>query len=114
MLAFTAVTILRILPKKKRIKKAADATAVTPHQHVHSPFILRSLLTLAAATPQHAGRPLPAHAVIRQRAPQRPRPPIGRQRAVRVLGAVQPAGSLPHHDVWHRHAEVSLATRRHY
>lgn len=91
-----------------------SATAVMPHQHVRSPFILRSLLTVAAATPQHAGRPLPANAVIRQRAAQRPRPPVGRQRAVRVLGAVQPPGSLPHHDVWHRHAEVSLPTRRRY
>lgn len=65
----------------------------------------------AAAPPQHAGRPLSTDAVLRQRAPRVPGSPVGRQRAVRVLGAVQPAGSLSHHHVRHRHAEVSAAAR---
>lgn len=79
-----------------------------PALHSSSPPPLSSLLsTAAAATPQHAGWPLPPHAVVRQRAPQRPGPPIRSQRAVRVLGAVQPPGRLPRHHVWHRHAEVS-------
>lgn len=72
------------------------------------------LLLIAAETPQHTGRPLSTNAVLRQRAPECPRPPVRCQRAVCVLGAVQPPGSLPHHYVWYRHAEVSLAVRQHY
>lgn len=61
----------------------------------------------AAAAPEHPGRPLPAHAVLRERAFERAGPPVGRRRAVRVLWTVQPPGSLPHLHVWHGHAEVS-------
>lgn len=75
---------------------------------------LPRLLLIAAATPEHAGRPLSTHAVLRQRAPEPPRPPLWCQCAVCVLGAVQPPGSLPHHHVWYRHAEVSLAPHQHY
>lgn len=66
-------------------------------------------LPIASATPKHSGRPVPPDAVVRQRAPQCPGTPVGGQHAVRVLWAVQPPGSMPHHHVCHGHAEVSLA-----
>lgn len=78
------------------------------------PLNLDRLPLVAAASPQHAGRPLSADAVLRQRPARRPGPPVRCQRAVRVLGAVQPPGSLSHHHVCHRHAEVSLAPGQPY
>lgn len=48
----------------------------------------------APASSQHAGRPVQADADLHEREAERRGPPVRRQRAAGILGALQPPGSL--------------------
>lgn len=65
----------------------------------------------AAETSEHSGRPVSSDADVREREAQRRGPPVGRERAAGVCGALQSPGLLPHHHVCHRNAKVRALWR---
>ena len=65
----------------------------------------------AAEAAEHTGRPVSPDADVRQRKGQLRGPPVGRECAAGVCGALQPSGLLSHHHVLHGHAEVRATQR---